>query len=232
MRRPNRHPSVIRRLDGHTHRSAARNMTVALVLTLGLFLFEWLGGQWSNSLALQGDAWHMLFDALAILAAQIGLRLEDTNPRLSAVLALANGLFLCVPALYIMEESLDRFRESPAVHGNIGLFVAVVSLFVNLAIVQRLYHHHHHLNVQGVMVHVLADTGASVLAVVSTAVVAFHARAAFVDTALGLLIAFGLAAGGMILVKRALAAIIHPPWIVIPFRDLQGKPDLRGQPDP
>ncbi|HMY79752.1 MAG TPA: cation transporter, partial [Thauera aminoaromatica] len=61
----------------HDH-SASRFLPLALVLTLGFAAVEAIAGWWSGSLALLGDAGHMLTDAaslgLAALAARIALR--------------------------------------------------------------------------------------------------------------------------------------------------------------
>ena len=92
---------------GHTHHahnhSASRFLPLALVLTLGFAAVEASAGGWSGSLALLGDAGHMLTDAaslgLAALAARVALRPASFRHswglrRVEALAALANGLFM------------------------------------------------------------------------------------------------------------------------------------------
>ena len=52
---------------GHHHdHSASRHLPLALALTLGFAAVEAVAGWWSGSLALLGDAGHMVTDALAL----------------------------------------------------------------------------------------------------------------------------------------------------------------------
>ena len=58
---------------GHVHgplqQTASRRLLIALALTIGFAGIEALAGLWSGSLALLGDAGHMVTDAVALALA-------------------------------------------------------------------------------------------------------------------------------------------------------------------
>jgi cobalt-zinc-cadmium efflux system protein len=133
---------------------------------------EIAGGLLSNSLALLGDAGHMLVDALALGLSLIALNLAKKPAtttrtygyhRAEIIAALANGVTLVLVSIYIFYESYQRFRSPPTVKTPIMLVVAVVGLAANL-ITMRLLHHdrHSNLNVRAAFFHVFGDMISSV----------------------------------------------------------------------
>jgi cobalt-zinc-cadmium efflux system protein len=133
---------------------------------------EIAGGLLSNSLALLGDAGHMLVDALALGLSLIALNLAKKPAtttrtygyhRAEIIAALANGVTLVLVSIYIFYESYQRFRSQPTVKTPIMLVVAVVGLAANL-ITMRLLHHdrHSNLNVRAAFFHVFGDMISSV----------------------------------------------------------------------
>ena len=65
----------------HHHRPASgKVLYLALILTLGFAIVEFIGGWVANSLALMGDAGHMLTDAGALLIAVIANWLSKKSP--------------------------------------------------------------------------------------------------------------------------------------------------------
>jgi cobalt-zinc-cadmium efflux system protein len=68
----------------HEHPGAAgapaRTLAIAVFLTLGYAVIEALAGWWSGSLALLGDAGHMLSDAVALLIAALAARVALMPP--------------------------------------------------------------------------------------------------------------------------------------------------------
>ena len=89
---------------GHHHdHSASRYLPLALLLTLGFAGVEAVAGWWSGSLALLGDAGHMVTDAfslgLAAIAARLAMRPASARHsyglrRAEALTALINSLFM------------------------------------------------------------------------------------------------------------------------------------------
>ena len=141
------HEQAHRHHGGHHHHahdhSASRFLPLALVLTLGFALVEAIAGWWSGSLALLGDAGHMLTDAaslgLAALAARVALRPASVRHswglrRVEALAALANGLFMLVIVGGLVWHAVERLLEPRAVAGEAVILVALGGLVLNLAV--------------------------------------------------------------------------------------------------
>src|SRR3990172_5384236 len=111
---------------GATHLAAtgSRPLKMALFIVAGIMVAEVIGGIVSNSLALLGDAGHMLVDALALalsLAAMTMAQRPATRTRtygyhrMEVLAALANGITIGLVSFYIFYEAFQRFREPPDV---------------------------------------------------------------------------------------------------------------------
>jgi cobalt-zinc-cadmium efflux system protein len=149
-----------------------RALGVSLVLSVGFFVAQTVGGILSGSLALLADAGHLLSDAasiaLALFAMQIARR--PATPartygwyRAEVLAALANGAGLVVIAIFIFAEAARRFSDPPAVEAGLMLGVAAAGLVANLVAVAILRRHRHDsLNVRGAYLHVIADSLGSV----------------------------------------------------------------------
>jgi cobalt-zinc-cadmium efflux system protein len=151
---------------------SSRGLQFSLVIVAVMMAVEIAGGLLSNSLALLGDAGHMLVDALALGLSLIALNLAKKPAtttrtygyhRAEIIAALANGVTLVLVSIYIFYESYQRFRSPPTVKTPIMLVVAVVGLAANL-ITMRLLHHdrHSNLNVRAAFFHVFGDMISSV----------------------------------------------------------------------
>jgi len=86
-----------------------------------------------------------------------------------------NALFLIVIAFFIFLEALERLYDPPDIHTEKLMVVAVAGLLVNLFGMYAFHgsgHGHSHgganANMQGVFLHVLADTLGSVFVIIST----------------------------------------------------------------
>jgi cobalt-zinc-cadmium efflux system protein len=157
----------------------------ALISALGLTGFlcgvEFVGGWWTNSLALVSDAIHMLTDmgalALALFALWIaGREASDSKTfgwyRAEILAALVNGVVLCVLVLFIVAAAWGRLFDPPAVEGGPLVLVATAGLVVNVIVARRLREHEHHsLGVRGAYLHVLSDLLGSIGAVVAGLVI-------------------------------------------------------------
>ena len=126
---------------------AIRRLKIALAIICTLVLFEVIGGLLSGSLALLGDAGHMLVDALALglawFAMSIAGRPATANRtygyhRVEIMAALVNGIILLVVAIYIFYEACQRFLEPPAIQISIMLPVAGVGLIANVIAIMLL----------------------------------------------------------------------------------------------
>ena len=180
------HEQAHRHHGGHHHHahdhSASRFLPLALVLTLGFALVEAIAGWWSGSLALLGDAGHMLTDAaslgLAALAARIALRPTSVRHswglrRVEALAALANGLFMLVIVGGLVWHAVERLLEPRAVAGEAVILVALGGLVLNLAVAWLLTRGESDLNTRGALLHVIGDLLGSVAALASGIVILY-----------------------------------------------------------
>jgi cobalt-zinc-cadmium efflux system protein len=166
----------------HHGENSNRGLKIALVIVAVVMAVEIAGGLLSNSLALLGDAGHMLVDALALALSLIALNLARKPAtatrtygfhRAEIMAALANGVTLVLVAVFIFYEAWQRFRSPPTVHTPVMLVVAVVGLIANL-VTMRLLHHsrHDNLNVRAAFFHVFGDMISSVGVIIGGIVIA------------------------------------------------------------
>jgi len=159
------------------HDQDRHRLKLALGLTGGYCLVEFVGGWWTNSLALLSDAGHMLSDVTAMglsLFASYIATLPVTSQktfgyyRAEILAAFLNGLTLWLVASLVFREAYYRFFSPPEVHGQGMILIAGVGLIVNLCTVWLLRGaHQKSLNLRGVFLHVLGDALGSVGALIA-----------------------------------------------------------------
>jgi cobalt-zinc-cadmium efflux system protein len=169
----------------HAHGDPAirRSLSIALGITLLLFLGELIGGWLANSLALLADAGHVATDGAALVLALFvtWLARQQAKPdktygylRWEILAALFNAATLLGISVWIVIEALMRFRHPEPVAGALMFWVAVAGLIGNLFAAQVLHGSHtHNLNVRAAYLHILGDLLASVGTVVAALLVRF-----------------------------------------------------------
>lgn len=169
----------------HSHghgRGHDRALPVALALTLGFAGVEALAGWWAGSLALLGDAGHMVTDALALALAMVAAWLSRRSPserlsfglaRTEVLAALANAGFMLALVIGIAWTAVTRLAEPRAVHGEMVAYVASAGLALNLTVAWVLLRGERTLNTRGALLHVIGDALGSVAALVSGLVIHF-----------------------------------------------------------
>jgi cobalt-zinc-cadmium efflux system protein len=128
----------------HTHATPAaanRNRLAAVFfVTLGVFVFELIGGIAANSLALVADAGHLLTDVagigLTLVAIWFAGRPANLNRsfglmRLEILAAVVNAMLLFAVAAYVLVEAWRRWNAPPEVASGLMLVVAVIGLLAN-----------------------------------------------------------------------------------------------------
>jgi cobalt-zinc-cadmium efflux system protein len=155
---------------GGRHR---KRLALALVLIGVFFVVELVAGLLTGSLALLGDAGHMLTDvvglgmALAAISVAASGRQHPQRSfglyRLEILAALANAILLLGVAAYVLVEAMRRLAAPPEVAAGPMLAVAAGGLVVNLVAFALLRQGAtESLNVKGAYLEVLADTLSSV----------------------------------------------------------------------
>lgn len=170
---------------GHSHHAGTtgRALGVALVLTAGFAVVEAVVGWWSSSLALLGDAGHMVSDAGALIIALYAVRLGRRAPtpratygfRRAEILAAAlNAAMLGIIAVLVTREAIGRWHAPPVVAGRGVMIAAGLGLVVNLVAARLLRGSaKESINARAAYLHVLGDALGSVGALVSGALVTF-----------------------------------------------------------
>lgn len=201
-------------MSDHHHPHAGPNtLGRALLLTAGFALVEFIGGLSANSLALIGDAGHMVTDAFALGLAALALAVSRVGStrrysygmqRAEVLGALLNVLLMYAVIAVIAGEAIARLRQPAPVGGMTVMLIAGAGLLVNLLVVRMLHAGPQTLNTRGAMLHVLGDILGSVAALVAGAVVWFTGWTP-IDPILSLLIC------GLILVSstRLLLESVH-----------------------
>lgn len=185
--------------------ATARTRTRLLVSTLITIVFaviEFGAGFLANSLALIGDAFHNLTDALALVLALVAVALQRRRPtteksygyqRAGIVASFVNAAVLVGFTVYIFVEAWHRFRHPETVDARIMLSISILALCVNAAIAWWLHDGGRaDLNVRSAVLHQVADALSS-LGVIIAAVLIRVTGSVIFDPLLSVLI------GGLVL---------------------------------
>ncbi|MGI8738263.1 MAG: cation diffusion facilitator family transporter [Gammaproteobacteria bacterium] len=164
----------------HAQNGSQRRLLAALVLTSAFAIFEAAVGWFSGSLALLGDAGHMLTDSAAVGIGVAAAWLSQKPPsarhsygfkRAEIIGALINVLFMVAIVVAIGITAIDRLLEPQPVAGLAVMIVGFAGLLVNLLAVWVLRGDSESLNVPGALLHVFGDLLGSVAALAAGAVI-------------------------------------------------------------
>lgn len=203
---------------GHAHAApGSRGLAPALVLTLVFAGVEALAGWASGSLALLGDAGHMLSDATALGIALAAAWIAASPPsrrhsyglgRAEVVGGLVNALLMLVVILGIVVEAVRRLRTPAPVNGGMVMLIAALGLAVNAAVAMFLSRGQSDLNLRAALLHVLGDLLGSVAALVAGVVVYFTGWTP-VDPILSLFICLLILYSSLLLLRDALHVLME-----------------------
>lgn len=167
---------------GHAPADGSLSLLLAMLLTLGYAGVEAMVGWWSGSLALLGDAGHMLTDAVALLIAVLAARIARLPPsplhsygmaRAQLVAALVNAAFMLAVVGMLSVEAVARLMTPVDVKGEAVTVVASAGLLLNMAVAWMLSRGRQDLNVRAALLHVMGDLLGSVAAIASGLLVMF-----------------------------------------------------------
>ncbi len=207
----------------HAHSAHGNTLLWGLALTLGFALVEALGGWWAQSLALLGDAGHMVSDAtalgLAALAALIAKRPPSARHsyglgRAEVVAALVNSLFMVAVVVLIAVAAIARLRQPVPVMGGTVMAIALVGLFINILVAWILSRGERTLNSRAALLHVIGDALASVAALIA-GVVIYYTGWTPIDPLLSLFICALILFSAARLLREVLHIIMEgvPPYL-------------------
>lgn len=163
----------------HSREGNKKGLMIALVITAGIMLLEFIGGLITNSLALLSDSGHMLSDtsslALSLVAMWFATRPASPNKtygfyRFEILAALFNGLTLFLIAAFIVYEAVERFLDPQAVASGTMILIAIIGLLANLLSAFALMSKgdvKDNVNLRSAYLHVLGDALGSVGAIIA-----------------------------------------------------------------
>lgn len=153
-----------------------------LILILGFAAVEAVGGWFTGSLALLGDAGHMFSDAAALGLAWLGAwiarkpvshRHSFGLMRAEVIVAMINGVVMLLVIAAIVYEAIERLQSPQSVQGAEVMLIAFVGLVINIIVAKRLHHDQHSINQRAAFLHVMGDLLGSAAAIVAGAVIYF-----------------------------------------------------------
>lgn len=172
---PAAHPDTQRRRE-------RPRFVLPLVLTAGYAAVEFAGGLWSGSLALLGDAGHMISDAGALGVAAIAASLARRPPgrghsygwqRAEVIGALLNGVLMLAIVVTLVVEAVSRLLIPREVAANAVIAIAVIGMAVNVICIALLGRGEPDLGTRAALLHVSGDLASSFAAVVAGVVIYF-----------------------------------------------------------
>jgi cobalt-zinc-cadmium efflux system protein len=159
-------------------------LLAVMLLTGATMVAEFVGGLLTGSLALLGDAFHMLTHFLAIALSYVAIRIalrpappEQTYRywRIEVLAGLVNGIWLIPIAGYVVYEAIRRWSRPVDIDATGAFVVGLVGLIVNVVSALLLRRHSEHdVNVRGAFLHMLADSASSVGVLLAAALVHFY----------------------------------------------------------
>ncbi len=200
----------------HYHRhDAGASLFWALWLTLGFAILESVSGYLSGSLALLGDAAHMVTDSASLGLAAVAVWLARKPPsrqhtyglgRVETLAALANVVFMVVVVVGISVAAIRRLLEPSVVNGEAVTLVAFFGLVVNVGVAWLLMRGEQTMNTRGALLHVIGDLLGSIAALVAGAVIMFTGWTP-IDPILSVLICLLILVSSLRLLREILLAL-------------------------
>ncbi len=152
--------------NGHDHHhSDSKNLGIAFFLNLGFSIIEFIGGWWTNSVAIYSDAIHDLGDSLSLGTAWYFQKISKKNRnkkfsygyrRFSVLGSIINAIVLVVGSVIILTEAVPRLFDPVQPNTQGMIYLAIGGIAVNLIAAFRL-HGGHSLNERVVYLHLLED---------------------------------------------------------------------------
>lgn len=198
----------------------------AVIINVGLSIFEFLAGAISGSVSLMADALHNTNDAAALLVAWIARKISKRGAdrkftfgyqRAELIGAMIQLTALILVGLFLVYESIKRFVDPQPLLGGWIMAAAGVALVVDVATTWLLWAMSKgSLNVKAAFLHNITDAFAS-LAVLAGGAAIFFLGWYWVDPALSLLIAGYILFMSFGLLKRTAGILMEgtPPQISV-----------------
>ena len=131
----------------HSHGSSTENIAVAFFLNLAFTIIEFIGGFYTNSLAIMSDALHDLGDSLSLglswyfqkkSTKRANKKYSYGYKRFSLLGAVINSIVLVIGSVFIIKEAIPRIINPENADAKGMMWLAVLGIIVNGAAVLKL----------------------------------------------------------------------------------------------
>ena len=131
----------------HHNHSSTENISTAFFLNLFFTIVEFIGGFYTNSLAIMSDAVHDLGDSLSLGMAWYFQKIATKKPtknfsygykRFSILGAIINSVVLCIGSIFIIKEAIPRIITPETADVKGMMWFAILGIIVNGAAVLKL----------------------------------------------------------------------------------------------
>jgi len=206
----------------HHHHESTKWIWTAFFLNLGFAIIEWIGGFWTNSIAIISDAIHDLGDSLAIGLAYIFEKVSKKKAnekytywyaRFSILGALITVLILIIGSFFILKNAISRFSNPSEINSVWMLILAVIWLLINWFAARKTAKWEW-LNEKAITLHLLEDVlGRAAVLVWSILIYFFHWN--FIDPLLSIWICIFILINACKLLKWVIDIFLEktPEWI-------------------
>ncbi|MCK7598340.1 cation diffusion facilitator family transporter [Microbulbifer sp. CAU 1566] len=176
------HDHAHHRAHHHGGGNHLKPLVWGLVITLAFAVVEAIGGWISGSLALLGDAGHMVTDSFSLALGAVAALLAQKPAsremsfgwgRAEVLAAIFNAVFMLLIVIGIAIAAFHRLRDPQPVQGGMVMLIASIGLLVNVAVAWVLHRGEQTLNIRGALLHVMGDLLGSVAALIAGAVIYF-----------------------------------------------------------
>ncbi|MWB93790.1 cation diffusion facilitator family transporter [Flavobacterium sp. GA093] len=157
---------------GHSHEVTGKNLSISIVLNIGITVAQIIGGFISGSLSLLSDALHNFSDVISLILSYVAHQLAKKKPssastfgykRAEIIAAFINAATLIIVAVFLVYEAVVRFSEPVIIASNLVIWLSVLGILFNgfsAIIIKK--DADHNLNMRSAYLHLFTDMMASV----------------------------------------------------------------------
>ena len=202
---------------GHHHEVTGKNLSISIILNIGITVAQIIGGFISGSLSLLSDALHNFSDVISLILSFVAHKLAKRKPNSSSTFgykraellaAFINAATLIIVALFLIYEAIVRFSEPVVIASNLVIWLSVLGIAFNgfSAIILK-KDADHNLNMKSAYLHLLTDMMASV-AVLAGGILMKYFQWFWVDSVITLALAIYLILMSLDLLKSSVKMLL------------------------
>lgn len=202
----------------HTTDVKGKNFLITILLNLLITLAQVVGGLYSGSLALLGDALHNFSDVIALgvawwankLSGRKNSEIKTFGYKRAEILAtLFNASSLVGIGFYLIFESIERLQNPQPIASNIVIYLAILGIVLNaLSMLLIKEDSHDNMNVKAVYLHLFTDVMTSVAVLVGGLAMMFY-ELFWIDSLITIFIALYIIKSSYTLVSDSVVVLMQ-----------------------